>query len=333
MTMKRAFIVFLAFLFVSCATGGGNGWIKDPYSMYSQAEYICAVGYGHNSEEAAINAKRELASLFGMSIDSVTKRNITEDFRDNGISTSETYSESFSSDTQTSISVDNLYGVRIAEEAEIDGRVAALAVMEKVPTIEHYRKELPFMKKALEESEVKVAENAGTFYSIGMANDYYKSVEEYNAHVGIYNYLSGADWEYYDLSRAKDIVFDACALVSLSVSVEGDESGAVNAALSELFTDNGFRVAEKDMNPTSVAEVSITWSEFKGIGNPFTFANYNVKVSIFDTESGKAVFVYDFDGKEGHQTFEGAQKRAVMKIVEELETEFSNKLFGTYLDG
>lgn len=323
----------MAILLVSCATGNKNSWVKDPYSVYSSDEYICAVGYGHNSEEAAINAKRELASLFGMSIDSVTKRSISEEMSDRGFGVAETFSESFSSDTQTSISVDNLYGVRIAEEAEIDGRVAALAVMEKVPTIEHYRKELPFMKKALEESEVKVAENAGTFYSIGMANDYYKSVEEYNAHVGIYNYLSGADWEYYDLSRARGIVFDACALVSLSVSVEGDESGAVNAALSELFTDNGFRVAEKDMNPTSVAEVTITWSEFKGIGNPFTFANYNVKVSIFDTESGKAVFVYDFDGKEGHQTFDGAKTRAIRNIVETLETEFKNKLFSTYVDG
>ena len=331
--MKRLLLVFLSFMLVSCATGGKNGWIKDPYSVYSQTEYICAVGYGHNSEEAAINAKRELASLFGMSIESVTKRTLNEELRDNGIAVSETYSELFSSDTETSVSVDNLFGVRIAEETEIDGRTVALAVMERVPTIEHYRKELPFMKQALLDLEQSIADNAATFYSIGLASEYYRSVESYNANVGIYNYLSGADWEYYDLARARDVVLSASSLVSVDVLVEGDESGAVEAALSELFTDSGFRVAADDQEASSIAAVTVTWSEFKGIGNPFTFANYNVKVSISDTSTGKSVFVYDFAGKEGHQTFDGAKTRAVMKIVEELETEFKNKLFSAYLDG
>lgn len=332
MIMKKLLIVLFAFMLFSCATGK-DAWVKDPYSMYPQSDYVCAVGYGHNPEEAAINAKRELASLFGMSIEAVTKRSLSEEYRDNGIGISETYSELFSSDTQTTVFVDNLFGVRIAEEIEKDGKFIALAVMEKAPTIAQYRKELPFMKNALVENESSIAANSGSFYSIGMANDYYKNVEQYNAHVGIYNYLSGADYEYYDLSKAQKVVIDASSLVSLSVDVEGDESGAVNAALSEVFTDNGFRVLDCGSNPTSVASVKIAWSEFKGIGNPFTFANYNVKVSIYDTDSGKSVFVYDFEGKEGHQTFDGAKTRAIRNITEIIENEFKEKLFSTYIGG
>lgn len=328
--MKKLLIAIIAVLLVSCTS---SAWIKNPYKNYSESEYICAVGYGYTEEDAAINAKRELVSLFGMSIEAVTSRVLSETFVDDGKGVSETYAEAFVAETSTGVSIDNLFGVKIAEKSIVDKKYVALAVMEKEPTINHYRNELPFMRASLDKSLMNLRESFGSFEAIELANRYYEEAEEYNLHVGVYNYISGSSWGLYDLAEARKTVLEARSSVSLAVSVEGDQNGAVEAALYELFADSSFKVADRNDNPTSIVSVKISWNEFQGIGNPFTFANYTVRASIVDASTGNAVFSFDFEGKEGHQTFDGAKTRAARAIVDVIESEFADKLFGKYLNG
>ena len=137
---KRILIFIAALLFagllISCSS---TAWIMNPYRSYSQDKYICAVGRGYTPEEADLAARKELASLFGMTVQSTVSRTLIETSAEKDGKTSESFGEYFTSTASMSVNADNLYGVEIAKRTvEKDGTCVSLAVMEKKATTDFY---------------------------------------------------------------------------------------------------------------------------------------------------------------------------------------------------
>ncbi|MBQ0071655.1 MAG: LPP20 family lipoprotein [Spirochaetales bacterium] len=137
-----------------------------PYSSFSKKDYVCAVGYGKTQEEADLNAKVELASLFGLAVDSTISRNVTEATRTTDGKTKDYYSEFFTMDAKTSVKVDNLYGVTIEKRTGKDGSFHSLAVMKKSVTLDYYRAHRESTMASLNSLQTSVMEHMGTIAAV-----------------------------------------------------------------------------------------------------------------------------------------------------------------------
>lgn len=319
-----SFIIPLILLVAACSTTGG--WIENPYAHYPEADYVCAVGRGYSQDEADLDARKELASVFGLAVNSTITRTVAET---TDLETTD-YSEYLLSTTQASVNVDNLYGVEIVKRLQAeDGSYRSLAVMEKSATRNRYAS---LIESDLDEIEAikNGISHDGSFSTLGKASELVTLSDECNTRIVMYNYLSGENRALINLSESKEIYRQALRSIVLETEVAGDETGAVASAVNKIFTDAGFAVSNGELAPTAKAKVSINWTRTGGTGNPFIFANYNADVSVIDLKGNETVMVFSASDKEGHQIYESAQSRAVKRLIETLEEEFSVQLLKKY---
>ena len=314
--------LLLAGLLASCSS---TGWMTDPYRLYDQNTYICAVGRGTTAEQADLAARRELASLFGMAVQSTVSRTIYETTLERGDQTVENSGEFFSSSATVTVNADNLYGVEIAKRTvEKDGTCVSLAVMERKATSEFYLARLKSDGEQIDALKAAAPSQVGTLRGVVDAVAMIHKVSDYNTAVVMCNYISGSELPFKGLADFLEIYRTARDAVTLEVSVEGDGSGAVLSTVSKIFTDAGIAVSNGTRKPTAKASVNIVWRESAGTGvaSSFMFADFTADVSVIDLAAGESLFVRSYKGKEGHQSFESAKARAVSTLVSQIEEDF-----------
>ncbi len=332
--MRRIALVGLIlvplFLLSSCTS---VVWISNPYSEYPKESYVCAVGYGKTTEEADSEARKNLASLFGMEVKAtITSTMVETTLKQDGM-TINSFSELFSNDTSISVAVDNLYGVEIVNRANSsNGDFISLAVMDKKTTSDYYRAKMQSDKATTENLEHSIMLELGTFQGVRDSVMLINAYEEYNTSTVIYGYLSGETQEYISLSLAQDLLRTAKDSIILEVDVEGDESGVIKSTVSKVFTDYGFAISNNASSPSAHAVITINWRQTTGTGvaSPFLFANFDADVSLVDVMGDETVLVLTLSGKEGHQTYEGAKARAIDSLSESLAKEFRSVLSDYY---
>ena len=323
---KRILIFIAALLFagllISCSS---TAWILNPYRSYSQDKYICAVGRGYSPEEADLAARKELASLFGMTVQSTVSRTLIETSAEKDGKTSESFGEYFTSTASMSVNADNLYGVEIAmRTVEKDGTYVSLAVMEKKATTDFYLARMKSQGEEIEALKASAPSYFGTMRGVKEAASLVRKTNDYNTSVVMCNYLSGSEIPFKSLADGYSLHRQACESVVLEVNVEGDDSGAVKSTVSKIFTNAGFAVSNGTLVPNARVAVTIVWRESAGTGvaSSFIFADYNADVSVIDLAESETIMVYSTKGKEGHQNYESAKARAVSVLVSTLEEEF-----------
>lgn len=316
-------------LLASCSS---TAWTTNPYKGYDKGEYLCAVGRGATMEEADLAARKELASLFGMQVQSTVSRTYMETSVERDGANTEGSSEVFTSMASSTVNVEDLYGVEIAKRTSKDGEHISLAVMERKATSEHYRSKLDSSLQRLQSLESDVLGNLGTLKALERAVEYVRLCNECNVSTIMYDYLSGDSLPFTDISKGYSLHDKALDAIVLEVDVMGDDSGAVKSSIGRILTDAGLSVSNGDQAPTAKVSIEITWSEQKGTGvaSSFTFALYNADVSFIDLVGSESVMVESFKGREGHQSYEGAKSRALSSFAKELDSKLSSILEDTY---
>lgn len=316
------FILIALLLLVSCAS---SSWVSNPYSSYSRDKYVCAVGYGDSADTADINAKAELASLFGLRVTSVTARVVTE--------TLSSYDENFIRTNSSYADVDNLYGVEIVKRTvDKNGRHVSLCVMEKKPTLEYLLGNIENERKAVMRLYSLVDENLGTLSGLENAHSLVSAVSECNTHIAMINFLSGGTEEYLDEKRASDKWQEARESVSVAVTVTGDDTGAVKGELSSLLSGCGIRVAERveDAEAGLLCSISMREVQGSGLASQFVFAEYDAEVKLLEKKEGTIVLSMSYNGKEGHQNYQSAVTRALKTLCSQLSASFGNEMKGKF---
>lgn len=322
--MRRLILFFfaallMAGLLISCSS---TSWTVNPYGYYTQDTYVCAVGRGKTLEESDLAARKELASLFGMAVQSTVSRTLIETSSEKDGKTSESFGEYFTSTASVSVNADNLYGVEIAKHSvEKDGTYVSLAVMERRTTSDYYMAKLKSDGEELDILRATIPANYGTMRGVRDAASFVKKTNDYNTSVVMCNYLTNSNIPFISLADGYALYRQACDSVVLEVNVEGDDSGSVRSAVSKIMTDNGFTVSNGSQIPTARANASIVWRETAGTGvaSSFIFADYNADLSLIDLAGNESILVQSFKGKEGHQSFDSAKARAISDLVSKIE--------------
>ena len=320
--------IILLILLASCSSAG---WLSDPYRAYSEDDYVCALGYGKNAAEADLDARRELASLFGMAVQSTVSRTLIETSVVKDGKTSESFGEYFTSNASITVAVDNLFGVEIAKRTtDKYGRFISLAVMERRTTADYCLAKRNSLKNQIEDLSRTIQTNFGTISAVQDCVELIGFCNEFNTNTVMYNYLTGQSLDFMSLSFAYSLYRTARDSVVLEVVVEGDDSGSVSSVVSKVFTDSGFSVSNGALHPTARITVSITWRETKGTGvaSDFMFAEYNADVSFVDLAENETIMVFSSIGKEGHQSIDGAKARAVTGLVSQIDKDLRNAING-----
>ena len=323
-------VLLLAGLLASCSS---TAWTENPYGSFPQSDYVCAVGRGKNADEADLAARKELASLFGMTVQATVSRTILETSTDRDGNKSDSFGEFFTSTASMNVTADNLYGVEIAKRTtEKDGTCISLAVMERKATTDFYLARLKSDGEEIQFLKASIPSLIGTMKAVEDAANLVRKSNDYNTSVVMCNYLSGGDIPFISLAEGYELHRKAREAVVLEVNVEGDDSGAVKSAVSKIFTDAGLAVSNGTMKPTAKAEVSIVWRESAGTGvaSSFIFADYNADVSVIDLAGNQTLLVFSTKGKEGHQSYEGAKARATTGLVNTIEGNFRAQFADTF---
>ena len=273
-------------------------------------------------DEADLAARKELASLFGMAVQSTVSRTIVETSTEKNGNVSEGYGEFFTSTASVTVNADNLYGEEIAKRTvQKDGTCISLAVMDKKTTTDYYMARLKSDGEEIDALRTSITSSMGTMNAVRDAASLVTKSNDYNTSVVMCNYLSGSEIPFKSLADGYALHRQAREAVVLTVEVDGDNSGALKSAVSKVFTDAGFAVSNAAKNPTAKAVVSIVWRESAGTGvaSSFIFAEYNADFSLVDLAGNESILVLSYKGKEGHQSFESAKSRAIADLTNKLE--------------
>jgi hypothetical protein len=323
-------VLLLAGLLISCSS---TAWTENPYGSFPQSDYVCAVGRGKNADEADLAARKELASLFGMTVQATVSRTILETSMNRDGNKSDSFGEFFTSTASMNVTADNLYGVEIAKRtSEKDGTCISLAVMERKVTTDFYLARLKSDGEEIQFLKASIPSLIGTMKAVEDATSLVRKSNDYNTSVVMCNYLSGKEIPFVSLAEGYELHKKAREAVVLEINVEGDDSGAVKSAVSKIFTDAGLAVSNGTKTPTAKADVSIVWRESAGTGvaSSFIFADYNADVSVIDLAGNQTLLVFSAKGKEGHQSYEGAKARATTALVNTIEGNFRAQFADTF---
>ncbi len=333
--MKKLFFlvsITVLFVLVSCASSR-DGWIENPYSEYQKQDYLCAVGYGKDTIDADLAAKRELASLFGMSVRSTVTSGLLETTSEtNGKKTAST-DQFFLVDSSISFSVDNLYGVEIVKRtSDKNNLCVSLAVLDRQETYKYYYSLLKSYRKTIDTLEESIVASFGSLKAVQDSVELVRTYGNYNTCVATCRYLSNKAIDYISLSDSMAIYRKAQNCVVLEVAVDGDDSGYVKSEVSKALTNAGFAVSNGTSEPTARVIVSISWRETAGTGlaEGFVFAEYTADISMIDVIGNETVMSFSSSAKEGHQSFESAKARAINKFVETIRNDFCSELEDKY---
>ncbi len=323
--MRKALFIFLAvsLILVSCATGGNID------SQYPEADYVRATGYGATMEEAELKAKTALASLFGLSVSTDTTRALMDTYSKDAFGNeSSSYGEYFTNVSNVSVTADNLYGVTVVDRVQGKTECSVTVVMERKTTAEYYLSQIEQGLEAMRDLEARILSEIGTFKGLEDAVNLAKLGEKCNTQTVMYNYLTNGGHGFCSLAPAYSLIDQARRAIVLSLVVTGDDSGSVQSAVSKILTSDGVAIAKGNETPTATATVTIVWQETQGTGvaSSFVFEEYNTDISIMDLAGNQVVFVMSLNGKEGHQTYDGAKTRAVKGMVADIEEKMGSEL-------
>ena len=324
---RMILLLFILLFLVSCASSK-KAWVSDPYADYPREQFICGLGFGDTEAQADTEAKKQRASMFGMSVSSDISTSTRQQTFGNDQNQTEHFNQYFSSEASITYSIDKLYGVYIANRTVVDGHYVSLAVMEKRTTAEYYLSRLEPTRQSIANAAEHAAENAGTLKGARDASECIRLCDEYNSQIAICNYLADSKLEFMGLADAYELHRQTMDAVVIEVDVNGDDSGVVKSAISKVLTDFGFTVSNGTLVPSAKAAVTINWRESAGTGvaSSFVFANYNADVSLVDIAGNETVMVFASSGKEGHQSYENARSRAVSSLASLIEEEFRTVL-------
>lgn len=318
--MKRLLGLVLAMIMlVSCATteqAVGETGTMNIEDRYPSDRYVVAMGFGATRESAELNAKTELVSIFG----SAVKTSVRESTRSSiGMQNGQSIVDdivSFASDSSVTANIRSIWGMQLAPSVQSRDGWESIAYVEKKPTIDWYRANLPALLDSIEETIAILSREKGSWKGIGTANKLYGMLIDYNNDVGIYNYLSGDDYRYYNSAKAMKLIEDVRDSVSVYVEVAGDDNGYLKSNLEKAFTDLGWRVARDGSSCSVILNADINWNISEGSGNSFIFAYYDSSMSLKDKATGHTIEVFALQGKEAHKSEANAKKRAMMVIAE-----------------
>lgn len=307
-------------------------WVDNPRTVFPEARYLSAAGYGIDRQAAEEQALGKLVAIFGQTVsgETVVSSRYSEAVREGKILVEE--GAAVQQAITTSWEQKTIIGAEI-KDIWFDGNrtTYAVAVMDKSRAMVQYSELIESNEAAIRKL---VSDNpAYTLESYGRYNLAVSIAKANEDFLSILSVLSpgAAAARRNDLSSPEDLRLECRRIaehIPISVQVENDRNGRIRAAFASVVAGEGFKVAESDARYSIRAVVRFSEADLPR--NPNKFVRYYVDASLADTGMETSVVPYNISGREGHATVEEAEQRAVRAAEKKIRTGFS-QLFGEFL--
>lgn len=339
--------LFAAILLTACAsapaakttkgsadTAKEPAWVSNPHSVYSEAQYVSAVGYGADREAAEKNAYGALVAVFGQTIKGET-------------TVSSRYSEAVKSGqvlitedsgvdraVTTSFDLDTVVGAEI-KDTWFDGAKTtyAVAVLEKSKATMLYSNLLERNEETIARLKDIPAADRDTLDAYARY-DLAATIGDTNGRfLNVLSVVSpaAAAAKRGSVSNGDQLRVECLRIsqaIPIDVKVENDRDGRIAAALASVVSASGFKTGGVDSRYAIAA--TLTLSEVALADNPNKFARYVMDSRLVDRKTGAALLPYGITGREGHTTLSEAENRAVRAAEKKIKEDYK-KAFADYL--
>lgn len=315
-------------------------WMTDKNKAYPSSSYYTGVGDDANRDNAELKAVEELASIFGMDVNSssAASKRMTLAEQEGKVSTGS--NSSLSQNILTHVNQENLIGVEIKDsyydEKHSTWYVLAVIDIEKVAQIyvdmiNKNQLEMSLLLKQVATSEDKYT--IDNYARLDFAKDIALVTDGLIKRLSVIKSSAATPLrknEYAVASiqkKMRDYAINIPICIDVDKSIDTD--GRIAKSIATALSSSGFNTTSGS-NERYVVRCDIYLTDSESANGSTKFCEYAVDGVLTDSSIGEDLIPFNFNGREGSPTIENARQRAKNSIVKKMQATFV-KQFNEYL--
>lgn len=334
---KNIFAFFFVFsaCFLFAAKNKMPKWITLPSGVYPAEKYMNGTGSGTNRETAALEAVRNLSSVFGQTVKSNTaaSKKMERALSEGKVSFSS--AENLQQNITSQIEAENLIGIEIAEYFynKPEKKWYAVAILEREKTAAVYQKYIEkndaAVRKAIKESE----KNPGTFYGyseICFAAEIASENDKLVKNLTVIDFESGSEIskKIVSLQNTQLAKKKFAENITIYVQISGDKDNKIKSAFQDIFSKYGFKTSPSKKEKYNLEGKYSSEISQKG---KITYCVYSLDLDFSDVLQAESLFAINLKGREGSLSESDATNRTYRTLEKDIGTQFS-KNFDSYIN-
>lgn len=334
---KNIFAFFFVFsaCFLFAAKNKMPKWITLPSGVYPAEKYMNGTGSGTNRETAALEAVRNLSSVFGQTVKSNTaaSKKMERALSEGKVSFSS--AENLQQNITSQIEAENLIGIEIAEYFynKPEKKWYAVAILDREKASAVYQKYIEkndaAVRKAIKESE----KNPGTFYGyseICFAAEIASENDKLVKNLTVIDFESGSEIskKIVSLQNTQLIKKKFAENITIYVQISGDKDNKIKSAFQDIFSKYGFKTSQSKKEKYNLEGKYSSEISQKG---KITYCVYSLDLDFSDVLQAESLFAINLKGREGSLSESDATNRTYRTLEKDIGTQFS-KNFDSYIN-
>lgn len=303
-------------------------WIDNPRAVYSDTQYVSAVGYGADRETAEKSALGSLVAIFGQKVSGKTIVNsrYTEAVRAGKVLVEE--DSAIQRAVTSSWDQKSIIGAEI-KDTWFDGvkTFYAVAVMDKAKAMVLYSGLIESNESTVKKMTAIPISERNTLDAYTRFDLAATIADTNNEFLNVLSVVSpgAAAARRGTISTGDDLRLECRKIaenIPIFISIENDRNEQIKASFASVLSAAGFKIAKQESRYALRAR--LTLSETQLPKNPNKFARYLVEANLVDGSTNTTVMPYTVNGREGHATLDEAEHRAVRSADKKIRQEFGN---------
>lgn len=334
---KNIFAFFFVFsaCFLFAAKNKMPKWITLPSGVYPAEKYMNGTGSGTNRETAALEAVRNLSSVFGQTVKSNTaaSKKMEQALSEGKVSFSS--AENLQQNITSQIEAENLIGIEIAEYFynKPEKKWYAVAILEREKTAAVYQKYIEkndeALRKAIKESE----KNPGTFYGyseICFAAEIASENDKLVRNLTVIDFERGSEISkrIVSLQNTQLTKKKFAENITIYVQISGDKDNKIKSAFQDIFSKYGFKTSPSKKEKYNLEGKYSSEISQKG---KIIYCVYSLDLDFSDILQAESLFAINLKGREGSLSESDATNRTYRTLEKDIGTQFS-KNFDSYIN-
>lgn len=327
--MKKVLFIAALTLTALCAWSKSKAeavkWIEDPYSGYSNSDYLCATASAFSQDDADSKAIAAVTNSLTQTVQS--EQYATQSMTSEGDKLS-TYLLNFKTDS----TVRELSGLEIKNRKSFkekkQKKYYSRAVLDKQKASEQYEITLNSMTKQIEkllEDAAKKADSLEKCACLLKAYDIAANSEYYITMISILTPKKQIALSYKNKAELESKIRAAFCNVTFAINSDGPAGPGLITAASEVVTNQGFTTVKNN----GTYKASIT-ANFEDMGfdptNTYYFIRYDVTFKLTENASQKTLIEFNVKKRVGKLNKQDAQSAATRGAQTSIQEQFTSKL-------
>ena len=321
---KRLLFTFSVFVFfaVNCAAAPSKkapAWLTDdPHLIYSENEYLTAIGEGNSDSLARDDALNKLSQYFDTKVHS------------EGLAIRATNDSSFSSSSLQTVSVESeadLFCVNFTDSFfdKKNAKYFILAYINKKEAAEIYRSKIEALLSSITQNQKNARNEREVFFKALLLRKSAEFCESAEKYIQYETALIHDDVEKYkpalvDMTKIFSELDSLKPQLTFSITMNQKEKrfNPVFSTLAEALEKQGFSYSVNDSMYRIIADISCEEEVYET--GPFVRPSLDV---LIVNKNGEGLYTYSKAyGRTGAKTMEQAYTRSVSKITKDLAENF-----------